>query len=99
MSDSDAFPPALLTEPPAVRLDYFKAKRIAHPRLLEADRSLIQTLYEPAGASVIIVAGPTGVGKTTLRLRAQQHLLNKALPQLEIDRGRIPVVGMEVVCI
>lgn len=99
MSGSDAFPPELLTQPPDVRLAYFKTKTIAHPRLVEADRSLIQTLYEPAGASVIIVAGPTGVGKTTLRLRAQQQLLKEALPQLEIDRGRVPVVGMEVVCV
>jgi hypothetical protein len=37
------------------------------------------------------------VGKTTLRKRLEQKLLEKALPDLSQDRGRIPVVGVEAV--
>jgi hypothetical protein len=37
------------------------------------------------------------VGKTTLRLRVEQKLMQEALPSLESDRGRMPVVGVEAV--
>lgn len=97
MSATNVFPPELLKQPPQVRLAYFKDKTIAHPGLVAVDRTLGRAIHEPAGASVILVVGPTGVGKTTLRLRTQQRLMEEALPELEKDRGRIPVVGMEVV--
>ncbi|WP_414544473.1 ATP-binding protein [Nostoc sp. CCY0012] len=65
----------------------------------------MRTIAEPAGASFIFVYGPSGVGKTTLRLRVEQKLTELALPKLESDflrdsfasRGRVPVVGVEAV--
>ncbi|MEH1915657.1 ATP-binding protein, partial [Nostoc sp.] len=41
--------------------------------------------------------GPSGIGKTTLRLRVEQKLTELALPKLESDRARVPVVGIEAV--
>jgi hypothetical protein len=56
---------------------------------------LLQTIDAPASASLILVVGPTGVGKTTLRLRLEQQLLTRALPEMERDPGHLPVVALE----
>ena len=97
MSINIGFPLALLKQPVAERLAYFEAYTVAHPLLKEAHDALIRAIRSPAGASLIFVYGPSGVGKTTLRLRVEQRLMQEALPELEINRGRIPVVGVEAV--
>jgi flagellar biosynthesis GTPase FlhF len=57
------FPRHLLNESPASRLNYFKAYTVAHPALKQADQAVWNALREPAGAALIFVVGPTGVGK------------------------------------
>jgi len=57
----------------------------------------MHVIREPAGASLISVCGPTGVGKTTLLRRVQKELIVQALPDLEKNRGRIPVVCVEAI--
>lgn len=91
------FPIELLSRPAAERLAYFEAFTVAHPRLKEVHEALMRAIREPAGASLIFVYGPSGVGKTTLRLRAEQRLIQEALPIMETNRGRVPVVGVEAV--
>ncbi|MBD2449174.1 ATP-binding protein [Nostoc sp. FACHB-152] len=95
MTILDAFPLELLTQPATERLAYFKEKTVAHPRLQEVNEILMRTIAEPAGASFIFVYGPSGIGKTTLRLRVEQKLTELALAKLESDRGRVPAVGIE----
>jgi hypothetical protein len=93
---SNGFPRGLLKQPAANRLAYFKQYTVLHPKLKEAKEALLSAIQEPGGASLIFVFGPTGIGKTTLRLGVQQKLIEAALPSLEIDRERIPVVGIEL---
>jgi AAA domain len=93
---SDGFPRELLQQPVASRLAYFKQYTVLHPKLKEAKEALLSAIQEPGGASIIFIFGPTFVGKTTLRLGVQKELIEAALPSLETDRGRIPVVGMEL---
>ena len=45
----------------------------------------------------MFVFGPTGVGKTTLRLKAEQILTAELHAELEQDRGRLAVVSVEAV--
>jgi hypothetical protein len=97
MARSDAFPPDLLACPTGARLTYFVDKVVAHPRLKEAHQALWDALHQPTGASLILVCGPTGVGKTTLRRRVERQLIEEALPALEQDPGRFPVVSLEAV--
>ena len=97
MTTAERFPPELLSEPASARLAYFVGKVVAHPRLKEAHGTLMSALRRPGGASMILVFGPTGVGKTTLRLRVERQLIEESLPELERDPGRLPVVALEAV--
>src|SRR5258708_243950 len=47
--------------------------------------------------SLIFVFGPTGVGKTTLRLKIEQLIAEELLSELAKDLTRIPVVSVEAV--
>jgi AAA domain len=93
----EPFPRKLLHRPISERLAYFRSCTVAHPLLKEADIALKRAIQEPAGGSLIFVLGPTGVGKTTLRLRVEQHLKETFLAQAREDVGRIPVVAVEAV--
>jgi len=97
MSAQGGFSRELLQRSIEDRLAYFKNYTVAHPLLREADENLRQAIREPAGASLIFVFGPSGVGKTTLRLRVQQQLIEEALPELQAEQGRIPIASVEAV--
>ena len=90
------FPRELLDRPSSDRLA-FRSYTIAHPRLQAVSDALRRAIQEPAGRSLILVIGPTGVGKTTLRLRIEQELKEPFLAAGEPNPGRIPVVGLEAV--
>src|SRR5713226_6548832 len=92
---SSGFPRGLLGKARTERVAYFRSFTMAHPILKEVDAALRQAIQERAGASLIFVYGPTGVGKTTLRLRIEDHLRTSLLPALRSDPGRLPVVGIE----
>jgi hypothetical protein len=74
---------------------YFRAFTMAHPLLKEADAALKQAIQDPAGWSLIFVYGPTGVGKTTLRLRVEKHLQQSLLTELRKNPGRVAVASIE----
>jgi DNA polymerase III delta prime subunit len=93
----DGFPRELLMQPPAERLAYFATKVVAHPRLVDAHRAVHHALRQPTAPSLILLYGPTGVGKTTLRLRLEQQLITEALPALEKDTARVPVLAVEAI--
>jgi len=90
-----AFSEEVLQQPTNERLAYFRSYTLAHPQLKTVSEALRRAIQEPGGASLIFVVGPTGVGKTTLRLRIEQELKQRFLAAGEPEPGRIPVVGFE----
>jgi hypothetical protein len=90
-----AFPDELLQRSSSERLAYFRSYTVAHPQLKTVSEALRRAIQEPGGASLIFVVGPTGVGKTTIRLRIEQELRQRFLAAGEPEPGRIPVVGFE----
>jgi hypothetical protein len=96
MQPQVGFPKELLLQPIADRIAYFKDYTMAHPKLMEAARNLMNAIREPGGAALIFVFGPTGVGKSTLLKRVTQKLLQEALPLMETDKGYIPIAGVEI---
>jgi hypothetical protein len=91
------FPRELLTRPWAERLAYFQAYTVAHPALIAAKEKLLAAIYDSAPNSLILVLGPTGVGKTTLRLKIEQMLAQNLSAELAADPMRVPVVSLETV--
>ncbi len=91
------FPYNLLDKSISERVAYFEDYKVNHPKLQQVFKLVMDSIRKPDGASLIAVYGPTGVGKTTLRLKIEQKLLEEALPQLKQDRGKIPVIGVEAV--
>lgn len=89
------FPHELLDQPITDRVTYFRHYTMAHPILLDAAQTLMQTIREPAGISLVFVFGPTGVGKSTLLRRASQKLTERMFATLQQDQGRIPMTGIE----
>jgi len=89
------FPRELLTQPWTARLEYFKGYTMAHPRLVQARDALLGVIQGVAPNSLILVLGPTGVGKTTLRAKIEQMLVAEMLAELNVDPGRLPVVSVE----
>ncbi len=94
---SPGFPRELLSQPWPARLEYFRAYTMAHPRLLAAREALLNAIHEVAPNSLILLMGPTGVGKTTLRAKVEQMLTTEMLPELQSDLTRLPVVSMECI--
>ncbi len=99
MAAKQGFPPELLTQSTQKRLDYFKApdKTVMHRNLELAYNQVRRAIREPAGASIILVMGPSGVGKTTLLRLVEKKILEESLPQMELDPGWIPLVCVEAV--
>ena len=75
---------------PESRLDHFRAYTVAHPRLVETKETLINAIRGAEPNSLIFVFGPTGVGKTTLRLKIEQLIIVELLSELREDLTRIP---------
>lgn len=86
------FPPELLDESKEARRAYFRAYTMAHPHLASVDRAVWNAIHEPAGALLILLIGPTGVGKTTLLDHLEKRLCEEAVPHLQEHPGHLPVV-------
>jgi hypothetical protein len=84
-------------EPWSARLAHFQRYTVAHPRLIEAKEKLVAAIQNSEPNSLVFVFGATGVGKTTLRLKAEQILTSELRAELELDRGRLAVVSVEAV--
>lgn len=91
------FPKALLKQSDSARNAYFRSYTVAHPKLREANDELSDAIREAIPGSLILVCGPTGAGKTTLRLRTEQRITNEMLKELEADPGRFAVVGIDAI--
>src|SRR2546426_11261480 len=81
----ESFPHELLKQPLGARQEYFEQRcLISHPHLQEALEAITQAICPPGeGASarrlgnMVLVIGPSRVGKTTLIRLLEERLLTK----------------------
>jgi energy-coupling factor transporter ATP-binding protein EcfA2 len=78
------------------RISAFRESKIAHLLLANAHEKLMQMVRHPDKGRVVLVYGPSGVGKSTLCTRVRDVLIQTVLEDLMDDPGRMPVVCLEV---
>lgn len=79
------------------RIAYFTNYLTQHTRLDDAYRDAMDAISRSTGPRVVIVTGPSGVGKTTLGRRIYGDLAKTWRLAAEKDRGFIPVTGLSAV--
>lgn len=94
--EEDRFPEDLLQRPREEWARYFVEYAARHPVLDEAFNRLVSIIKDPGGKQLVFVIGPPGVGKTFLMKAAKAEIQHLWMQQQLSDRGRIPVVGIEV---
>lgn len=75
----------------------FKAFAIGHKHLTEAMQKSMDAICRTAGPRVVIVTGPTGVGKSTLAVRLADKLQEAYADEVDQDKGFIPVTRLNAI--
>jgi hypothetical protein len=94
--EGNKFPIHLLKASPEERKQYFREYEVLHPMIELIFNRVMRIIREPGGKQLIIVAGPTGVGKSFLIRWLVSELEWEWSEVQHTDPGRIPVAWMEV---
>ncbi|KYC37394.1 ATP-binding protein [Scytonema hofmannii PCC 7110] len=77
------------------KLADYDSYTMAHPYLDIAFETLKPIITNCGESRIIFIVGPTGVGKTKLRLLIEKWIIESSLSLLDVDRGCIPVASIE----
>jgi DNA replication protein DnaC len=91
-NEQDKFPEALLHMSDDDRLRYFKEQIIAHPKLENALNKAYSLVTGQAGPDIMIVTGPSGVGKTTLLKLLEDKILEDHAERMQVEKDFMPVI-------
>lgn len=94
---SNSFPQNLLTQSDAEKLRYFKGCVIPHEHLINAVDDIMRVLNSQITERIILVCGPSGVGKSELISALQKRILKLSETTLLMNPGCHPVVAVEAV--
>ncbi len=91
------FPKDLLNKSIEERKRYFESFTVSHPAFEEAYNDLLNRIYHGVDNSIILVYGPTGVGKSKLVEKINAKILRDNYKMLQENRGLIPTLTVEAV--
>lgn len=87
----------LLSAPTQERVEFFRKCSIDHPNLTNSFEQAISAINSACGPKVVMVTGPTGVGKSTLARRIYRVLVEQYSNVTEQDPGAVPVAGFNAI--
>lgn len=97
----EPFPAELLHQSKGARQAHFEQCLIEHTHLQQACNDVIRAICMPGQTlayrrldSLVLVIGPSRVGKTTLIHLLEEELLSRAQAQMQADPGYIPYVSI-----
>lgn len=90
------FPRELLSSDAAARRAFFHKFTIAHPVLIEMKKALLEAIEDADSDTMIVVYGPTGVGKSTLRHAVRKIQCDRMAALLQNDLTRMDVISEEL---
>ncbi len=93
MPPSSTHNPSLSAVPPTAAT--LNGLRIKHTRIRQMMDELNTLIYPESQDSILLVCGPTGVGKTTLARHMVDGALSAAAQEMNDDAGLIPAVYVE----
>lgn len=91
------FPVSLLTASISERLEYFQKRVVSHANLANAVNKALTAVSRACGPKIVMVAGPTGVGKTTQARYLYKKLTEAYRQDMEEDPGMVPVIGFNAI--
>lgn len=97
LDNNKGFPRSLLQNSIQARKDYFVSKTIAHPRLNFARDEALRLISDDGDSEIMIITGPTGVGKTTLASKIESSIADRYIPEMHADKSFVPVMRMDAV--
>lgn len=91
------FPEELTHKSAEEKINYFKNLTIAHPKLMNAFKEFKDNISVTDKSEILLVFGPSGVGKSTLFNKIINHYNNIHMEDMLKDKGFIPIVGTEAI--
>jgi AAA domain len=90
------FPRKVLKKSSQERYDYYRKHTVAHPVIQSAFDKVLDIIHEPAGKQIVMLVGPTRVGKTFLLEWLISEIRSEWAERQASEPGRIPVVSIEI---
>ncbi len=95
MESCQRFPSEYHTASASEKLAYYDSYTMAHPYLDKAFETLKPIIDDCGDSRIIFIVGPTGVGKTKLRLLIEKWIIESSLTLLKSNKGCIPIASIE----
>jgi energy-coupling factor transporter ATP-binding protein EcfA2 len=95
MESNQEFPSEYHAASISEKLACYDSYTMAHPNLEKAFETLKPIINDCGDSRIIFIVGPTGVGKTKLRLLIEKWIIESSLPFLKANKGCIPVASIE----
>ncbi len=95
--EPNRFPRELLSQPWSARHAYFRDYcTVRHPKLMETFAELDHFVRRPSERRIFGLVGPTGAGKTKLKVMLVKAIIERLIPELTADPGRVPIATFNI---